>query len=48
MNQLMTPGNLNSIAGAVDSMLNQGSNQSENSKNISGNFRNIFSNLMGS
>ncbi len=52
MNQLMTPQNLNSIAGAVGSMLNNtGSNQNSsggNSNPMGGLFGNLFSTLMGS
>ena len=51
MNQLMTPDNLNSMAGAMDSMLNQGQNQSGsggNSQGMGGLFGNLLSNLMGS
>jgi hypothetical protein len=48
----MTPQNLNSIAGAMGSMLNnQGNNQSGeggNSQGLGGLFGNLFSNLMGS
>ena len=52
MNQLMTPENLNSMAGAVDSMLNnQNRNQSQaggNNQGMGGIFGNLLSNLMGS
>ena len=52
MSQLMNPSNLNSIAGAVGSMLNNtGGNQSGsggNNQNMGGLFGNLFSNLMGS
>ena len=52
MNQLMTPQNLNSIAGAVGSMLNNtGSNQDGsggNSNPMGGLFGNLLSSLMGS
>ena len=47
----MTPENLNSMAGAMDSMLNQGQNQGRsggNSQGMGGLFGNLFSNLMGS
>ena len=50
MNQLMSPQNMNSLMGAVGSMLNQGTNQSGsggNSQNSGGLFGNLFSNLMG-
>ena len=52
MSQLMNPSNLNSIAGAVGSMLNNtGGNQSGsggNNQSMGGLFGNLFSNLMGS
>ena len=49
MNQLMTPENLNSIAGAVGSMLNNPNQSGGNNNNpMGGLFGNLLSNLMGS
>ena len=47
MNQLMTPQNINSLAGAVGSMLNNNGTNQQGGNSMGGIFGNLISNLMG-